>query len=146
MGGSVAVGRAVGRLLDANLNRAAEGLRVCEEIARLILEEPALTRRFQRLRYRLRRAAGARAVHWLKARDSRSDVGRPSLRDGRRLHRKLQGLAAANLRRAEEALRVLEEFSRLESLRASRSFASIRFGVYALEQDLVRRLSAVRHR
>jgi len=41
------------RVLDANFNRAREGLRVTEEVARFILEDPQLTARLKDLRHRL---------------------------------------------------------------------------------------------
>ena len=135
------------RVLDANLNRAKEGLRVCEEIARFLLENPALTRRCQRLRYALdRAAAGLPRTKLLRARDSGRDVGRPEKRGVVRRHSKVQDLLASNLRRTQEALRVLEEFSRLVDRAASRAFGSLRFKVYSLEQSFPSRSPSLRHR
>src|SRR5262245_15455744 len=109
-------GPAYYRVLDANLNRAREGLRVCEEVARFLLDDPALTRRSQRLRYRLRSAAAAYPrVKLVAARDSVRDVGRPALRGKVSSHRFATDLVTANAQRAQEALRVLEEFSRIHS-------------------------------
>ncbi|MBI3322774.1 MAG: hypothetical protein HYZ94_03735 [Candidatus Omnitrophica bacterium] len=130
-----------------NLNRAREGLRVCEELARLVLSSAALTRRCQRLRYDLDRAAREiPGPELLKARDSRGDVGRPERRGPLRAHRQMKDLAQANAKRVQEALRVLEEFTRLEYPPASRRFGSLRFRAYSLEQDLLRRLPPLRHR
>ena len=135
------------RVLDANLNRAREGLRVCEEVARLVLEKPELTRRCQRLRYAVDRAAALLPKReLLRARDSRRDVGRPDKRGSVRRHRKISDLLAANLRRVQEALRVLEEFSRLVDPKASRAFGSIRFRAYSLEQSFDPGSRALRHR
>lgn len=135
------------RVIDANLNRSREGLRVCEEIARMVLRDPALTRRFQRIRYDL--VAPARAFQPAKLlahRDSRGDVGRPKLRGRPARHPSYRDLAVANAQRVQEALRVLEEFTRLNSSFASRAFGTLRFRVYSLEQELVSKLSPVRHR
>lgn len=135
------------RVIDANLNRAREGLRVCEEIARLILEDPRLTRRCQALRQELNRLVKSFSnLKLLQARNSRGDVGRPAVRGRMSLHRGYRDLATANARRVEEALRVLEEFLRLRSPRVSQRLGSLRFRVYALEQDLLRKLPALRHR
>lgn len=135
------------RVLDANLNRAREGLRVCEEVARLVLDNAALTRRCQRLRYSVERASKLLPKEkLLKSRDSRSDVGRPALRGTSRPHGKLQDLAAANLKRVQEALRVLEEFSRLVHPAASRTFGSLRFKAYSLEQAFSSKRKTLRHR
>ncbi|MBI3312252.1 MAG: thiamine-phosphate pyrophosphorylase [Candidatus Omnitrophica bacterium] len=138
---------AVLRTLDANLNRAREGLRVCEEVARMVLQEPALTRRCQRLRYRLdacTRPLARRVL--LPARDSVGDVGRPSRRGIVRPHRNIRDLALANLRRVQEALRVLEEFSRLGSPALTQPLGSLRFRAYTLEKKFHSKFSALRHR
>lgn len=139
--------RAVLRVLDANLNRAREGLRVCEEAARLVMEDVSLTRCCQRLRYSLDRAASLLPRDkLLRARDSRSDVGRPALRGAARRHRKVRDLAAANLKRVQEALRVLEEFSRLVKPSAGRAFGALRFKAYSLEQSFDFERKTLRHR
>lgn len=135
------------RVLDANLNRAREGLRVCEEVARLIREEPALTRRCQRLRYAVDRVAACLPRRrLLGARDPQGDVGRPSRRGRQRPHRAGRDLVAANLRRVQEALRVLEEFSRLEFRKASQGFGLLRFRAYSLERQFDRVGSPLRDR
>ena len=129
------------RVVDANLNRAREGLRVCEEVARFILEEPRLTHRCRQIRYdlnRLSRSLGGAAL--VKARDSRRDVGRPAVRGKGSPHRGIRDLVAANSRRIQEAFRVLEEFTRLSSVRSSKEFGHLRFRVYSLEQDLLSEL------
>lgn len=135
------------RVLDANLNRVREGLRVCEEVARLIRDDAALTRRCQRFRYSVDRAArllpGSKL---LKARDSRSDVGRPALRGAVRPHRNGRDLLTANLKRVQEALRVLEEFSRLVKPSAAQAFGALRFKAYSLEQAFDSGRKTLRHR
>ena len=137
--------RAVLRVIDANLNRAREGLRVCEEVARFILENAPLTARLQKLRYALDRTVVRQipVAALFSARDIRSDPGRPALRRHAGGHRRYYDLACANIRRVQEALRVLEEFSRISFPRAGRSFAALRFKTYAIEQTLYRRLSSL---
>ncbi len=135
------------RVVDANLNRAREGLRVCEEVARLILGDPGLTRRCQKFRYELATAAkGLSPRDLLEARDADRDVGHARRRAPGLSHRGYRDLVTANAKRVEEALRVLEEFSRLRSSRSSKAFGALRFRVYTLEQDLLSKLSTVRHR
>lgn len=135
------------RILDANLNRAKEGLRVCEEVARFVLEDPPLTRQCRSLRYGLDRAA----VHLpgsklLQARDSKMDVGRPEKRGPVRKHQQTRDLLTANLRRVQESLRVLEEFSRLVHPASSKGFGALRFKVYSLEKLFDRKSAPLRHR
>ncbi len=133
------------RVLDANANRALEGLRVCEDLARFHLEAPALFRRTRALRH-----AAARALRSLpigpsdlaRARDSRRDPGRRA--HGSRIA-SLERLLVINLQRTKEALRVLEECSRLVAPRQSRVFQHLRFRTYEVERDLLLRVEAVRH-
>ena len=129
------------------MNRAREGIRVCEELARFGLEDFSLTRRYQRLRYDLQAAAAPWVpLKLLRGRDVLRDVGHPSVRSKAGPHRGYRDLAVANAQRVEEALRVLEEFTRLKSLKVSQSFALLRFRAYRLEQALLSKLPAVRHR
>ena len=129
------------RVMDANFNRAREGLRVCEEVARLVLENPQLTRRCQKLRYDLTKVSLTLSAHsLLDARSAREDIGRPSLRGDVKSHRGCKDIVVANIRRVQEALRVLEEFGRLDDLGLSRVLATLRFRAYALEQDFLSKL------
>lgn len=113
----------------------------------MILEDPLLTRRCQRLRYELEQVSRALpGGQLLAARDARGDVGRPAARGPARTHRGYTGLAAANLKRVQEALRVLEEFARLRFPVAARRFGSLRFRSYTLEQAFHSGRLPVRHR
>ena len=138
------VPRAALRLLDANLNRAVEGVRFCEDIARFHLESPPLFRRLRSLRHRIRQAGGALPVDrlaLLRSRRSRQDVGR---RAKAAAAASLEQLLVINLQRAAEALRVLEECSRLLSPRHAAAFQRLRFQTYDLERALLLRLAALR--
>lgn len=137
--------RAILRLVDANANRALEGLRVCEDIVRFYVESPQLFRRLRALRHAIgatvrRLPAGASAL--AQARESRRDLGR---RTSSSSVAALETLLVINFQRAKEALRVLEECSRLLDLRSSSSFQRLRFQTYEAERDTLRRLAAVRH-
>ncbi len=134
------------RVIDANLNRAREGLRVCEEVARFCLEDAGLTRQCQRLRHELSRLAlRIPSSGLLEVRDSSQDVGHPSRRGAVSRHRAVQDVILANARRVEESLRVLEEFTRLTSVSRAQDFGKLRFKVYHLEQLLLSKGSALRH-
>lgn len=135
------------RVVDANLNRAREGLRVCEEVARFVLGHSTLTRRLRQVRYELNRVSRPFFSRELfNARDAENDVGRKESHRHRGSHLKCQDLVLANARRVQEALRVLEEFGRFQSVRASQEFERLRFRVYTVERDLLSALSTVRHR
>jgi thiamine-phosphate pyrophosphorylase len=132
------------RILDANFNRVREGLRVLEEVVRFAMDSAPLQRGFKRCRHRVGRtfsrfAAGPKAL--LAARDVRSDVGREPAEGGRR---DLADVFTANAQRVKEALRSLEEFSKLADAVASRELKRIRFRVYDLEKRSLPKLEALR--
>jgi thiamine-phosphate pyrophosphorylase len=124
------------RVLDANLNRAREGLRVLEDTARFVWDSPDLFRSLRSLRHALDRAARAAYPKLVSARDSERDEGRVVPEKARR---SLPGLAAANFRRAQEALRVLEEYGKVISPRSAGRFKRTRFKLYTLEKTVVGR-------
>lgn len=138
--------RPLERILDANFNRAREGLRVCEELCRFVLDEPSLTRRLKAVRHRLGDELRRRVfdpAQLARARDSRADVGRgydklESRRDD------LASVFIANIERVKESLRVLEEISKTVDARAPARFKSMRFAVYAIEKTGLRQLEALR--
>jgi thiamine-phosphate pyrophosphorylase len=122
------------RILDANANRCAEGLRVVEEIARFSMEDASLTGRLKDMRHRVRRSAEAIARGALRHRDSVGDVGSGSATASELARGSLAAVARANFARAEEALRVLEEFGKLIDDAGSRVFKSLRFELYTIER------------
>lgn len=113
----------------------------------MALEDSTLTRRCQRLRYEVERTARLLPGQKLmEARNSRRDVGRPSQRGVQAPHRGIHALASANAKRVQEALRVLEEFSRMISPKGAQRFGDLRFRAYALEQAFHSRFSSLCHR
>jgi thiamine-phosphate pyrophosphorylase len=127
----------VNRIIDANLNRAKEGLRVCEEICRFIAGERSLT---AELTYKL-----APLPALLKGRDSVGDVGRKLHHKKELQRRDFWDIYLANMQRLKESLRVLEEFSKLQSAPLAIGFKKVRYDVYALEKKATEKLLAVRH-
>jgi len=123
------------RILDANANRCAEGLRVVEEIARFSIESGALTARLKGIRHEVRRAVERLAKGAVSCRDSAGDVGSGSATASELSRGSLEAIARANFARAEEALRVLEEFGKLIDGAGARVFKSLRFTLYAIEGD-----------
>ena len=120
------------RILDANLNRAREGLRVCEDIARFIYNDRFLTGRFKTIRHQCSKIILTlpklyRSV--LLARDTGLDVGKRSVIKDKPAAG-WSDLFSSNVKRAEESLRVLEEVSKIVMPKKSREFQHLRFEVY----------------
>ncbi|MCJ7791717.1 MAG: thiamine phosphate synthase [Dehalococcoidia bacterium] len=137
------------RIIDANLNRSSEGLRVLEDVARFLLNDAELSQRLKALRHDLAQETKSLSIGLLSQRDSDHDVGRPHSKN-RELTmetaslRGLLDLVTANAKRVEESLRVVEELAKLpeiSSMLNSASFEQTRFALYTLERDLVSRIS-----
>jgi thiamine-phosphate pyrophosphorylase len=132
------------RIIDSNLNRLAEGLRVLEDIARMVLDDVLLTRQLKNLRHDLVRGDLAFNLEFLRSRDSAGDVGADLEVAGDSKAKDLPLIAVANSRRAQESLRVLEEIAKLPEISSkmdSEKFKKARFELYTLEQVLVSRLA-----
>lgn len=131
------------RLIDANIDRLGEGLRVLEDVARFLLNDAALCRRLKTLRHKLVRDVQPLEQELLSARRVAEDVGAPAKLPAGAEHQDLVALVTANSRRVQESIRVLEEFARLSSAPIGAKPAKLqrfRFEVYDLEQELVSKL------
>ena len=134
--------------VDANINRALEGLRVCEDIMRFCLHRTELSARIKEARHRVAEAARAfpqqRILH---GRDVEADEQKFVDLEGERTRNSLAGMFSSNLHRATEAVRSLEEFGKLAGAGGD-AFQAIRFDLYALEREclsaLLRRNAAAR--
>ncbi|KPL03081.1 MAG: hypothetical protein AMJ90_04150 [candidate division Zixibacteria bacterium SM23_73_2] len=130
------------RILDANLNRAREGLRVVEEVARFYLEDERLSKSIKSTRHRITKIAkeSFEEEKLLLHRDSQGDVGARGMGKTERKRDKLKSIVEANLKRSEEALRALEEFGKLINEESGEKFKRVRFKIYELEKEIVQRI------
>jgi thiamine-phosphate pyrophosphorylase len=132
------------RIIDANLNRLAEGLRVLEEVTRMVLDDAALTEQLKTLRHELIRGDLLFNTTLLRSRNSANDVGSALEVAGQNRQEDLVSLVVSNSRRAQESLRVLEEISKLPeitSILESNQYKQARFELYTLEQKIVDNLN-----
>lgn len=129
------------RMADANYNRAKEALRVCEDTLRFFLNSRVESLRCKRLRHRLSRIFLTLPVAYAKivaSRESATDVGRKrTMRDRKNVG--AGDLFLANVKRAEEATRVLEEVSKVLFPKKVSSFERLRFSIYELEKAALRK-------
>jgi thiamine-phosphate pyrophosphorylase len=136
-------------MIDANLNRSSEGLRVLEDVARFLLNDAELGHRLRTLRHDLARQTKSLRVGLLSGRDAEHDVGRLHSKDSRPITGAnslggLLDLVAANAKRVEESLRVIEELAKLPDMNSmlnSAGFEQTRFALYTLERDLISKIS-----
>lgn len=120
------------RVIDANLNRLKEGIRVIEDIIRYRDNNKELSSKLKQLRHKAR---VENLEELLKYRDSINDVLRPTTNS--ELKRSdTKSIITANFKRAQESSRVLEELYKLNDPEQSESFKQIRYELYALEKDI----------
>ncbi|HPO10122.1 MAG TPA: thiamine phosphate synthase, partial [bacterium] len=132
--------RELDRIMDANLNRATEGLRTLGEVARFVLSDATLSENARTIRRRIHEVLAELPIlqnRLISERDSETDVGR-EYAAGR--HQSLVDLCRANARRAEESLRVLEETWRTMSPEIAQVLSDLRYRTYTLEKSLVEKL------
>ena len=121
------------RVIDANLNRLKEGIRVVEDIMRYRDNDKNLSSSLKNLRHKARISeTDALLLH----RDSINDVLRPTTSS--ELNRTdIKSIILANFKRAQESSRVLEELFKLHNNEYSENFKTIRYELYNLEKEIV---------
>ena len=118
------------RLIDANLNRLGEGIRVIEDINRYIHNNTTLTPRLKTLRHKLQQAHNPQRIIY---RDIENDIQKESISSELK-RSSLDDIVIANFSRTQESSRVLEESFKLTDTTLSELFKSIRYELYALEK------------
>jgi thiamine-phosphate pyrophosphorylase len=128
---------ALARFLDANFNRAAEGLRVAEDVVRFVQNDALLAARLKRIRHALRdQLASIDASALARARNVAGDVGRNVATIQEYSRAGPDDLIAANLKRAQQSLRALEEGLKLSSGDLANAAGHLRYETYQLEHAL----------
>lgn len=121
------------RVIDANLNRLKEGIRVVEDILRYRDNNKELSSRLKQLRHK---AKIKETLELLKERDSINDVLRDTIKS--ELNRcDISSIILANFKRAQESARVLEELYKLHNAQYSENFKQIRYELYTLEKAVL---------
>jgi thiamine-phosphate pyrophosphorylase len=124
------------RIIDANLNRASEGLRVVEEFCRFGQSDAFLARQIKELRHDLSQAARAiEPLNLARSRDTAGDVGTDISTVTEQTRHSLADLVTANWKRVEQALRVIEEYGKLLALDAG-GIEQLRYRAYTLGRAL----------
>ncbi len=130
---------AAARVIDANLNRARESLRVLDDYCRFVLDDALLTGQFKALRHDLAAlTATLPAGLLLAARDTTGDVGTSLVGAAEYARSSPREVAAVNLKRLEESLRSVEEFGKLLTPEFAAGVERLRYRAYTLERAVVR--------
>ena len=121
------------RILDANRNRASEGLRVVEEFCRFALADQHLTRLWKQLRHDLIAALDEiPRADLIVARETQLDVGTAvtTLQEGSR--HSLAHVVDASCQRIQQALRVMEEYCKFATPTTAKRIENLRYQAYTL--------------
>ncbi len=127
------------RIIDANLNRAREGLRVVEDMARFVLYDKELTESAKNMRSEIS-AIQKKHGYFLNFRDTEGDVGTVLNSAIESKRESLTDITEANIKRVEESLRVLEEMFKLIDSESSLKFKRMRYKCYILEKETLNKL------
>ncbi|MSQ10751.1 MAG: thiamine phosphate synthase, partial [Dehalococcoidia bacterium] len=131
------------RVLDANFDRCLEGVRVLEDTARFVFDDAAASQALRDVRHAVMHAMSVVDADLVGARRSTEDVGAsPALPEEPRAA--LYDVVRANAKRAEEALRVLEEYARLPEVAGRVDLAPLktaRYSLYDAEHRLTGRVA-----
>ncbi|MFH1603731.1 MAG: thiamine phosphate synthase [Pseudomonadota bacterium] len=141
------------RIIDANLNRAREALRVVEDYARFVLDDAGLSGFLKEMRHTLGQAtvnletgvqprgephpsAAARRRPLLARRDILGDVGCEVATPTEYERADLFDVACASAKRLTEALRTIEEYGKLLDLDFAKAVEQVRYRAYEAERRL----------
>ncbi len=137
------IGADVARIVDANLNRAREAIRVLEDWVRFVRNDPPLAESAKRLRHDLASAVRSHGLDSLvRNRDILNDVGCDLRTDQEYDRNSSADVVVAAGKRLGEALRVIEEFGKTHDAAFGRAVEKLRYRGYELERHLAIRVQA----
>lgn len=124
------------RIIDANINRICEGIRVIEDIFRFVIEQREITNILRNIRHQLRMSLQFLDEKMILSRDSDNDIGthisKQTAIDNKQDNNQL---VKSNFKRAQEGLRVIEENLKIIGYNEkSKEIEHIRFDLYTLEK------------
>ena len=140
MAEAIANNIALFRILDANLDRAREGLRIIEEWCRFGLNDASKTKQDKHLRQSIGQwhTAEIRA-----ARDTPGDLGTAITHPQETQRSSLADVLQVNLARTQEALRVLEEYGKLHSQKMAAECKQMSSQHYTLDSQMMAPLQSL---
>lgn len=121
------------RIIDANLNRLREGIRVIEDICRFYKNSHALSSKLKSLRHT------SRLPNFHKLLTSRDIINDPlkETTKSETTRESLEMIIISNMKRAQESSRVLEEILKLGNIKDAEKFKNIRYELYNLEKEIL---------
>lgn len=140
------------RIIDANLNRAREALRVMEDFARLVLDDAGLSSEMKQARHALAEACSifekrcdAKPGSLISARDIVHDVGCDLATPSEQARRDNVEVAIAAGKRLSEAFRAIEEYGKTLDPAFATAIEKLRYRGYEIERRLAMTVRAKAH-
>ena len=122
------------RIIDANINRSSEALRVLEDWARYSKDDKQISEKLKEIRHSINNLLLS-CPNFVMSRESVYDVGRELENNSTR--KSVRDIIRANCKRLEEALRVLSEYGQLINLN-TKLFEESRYDIYTIEKELLK--------
>ena len=121
------------RVIDANINRYREGIRVVEDIYRYVYNDKNISSSLKNLRH-IKLPITQKEL--IDKRDSINDVLKTSTKSEQK-RENLESIIIANIKRSQESARVLEEVFKLIDIKTSEKFKENRYQLYNLEKKIL---------
>ena len=125
------------RTIDANFNRYKEGIRVVEDILRYEFDSP-LAKELKKLRH----IKLPNYEEIIQKRDSLNDILKTSTKEEQNRNT-LKDIIIANLKRAQESARVLEEIFKITDKNLSEKFKNSRYFLYNVEKEILKSVKGI---
>ncbi len=125
------------RTIDANFNRYKEGIRVVEDILRYEFDSP-LAKELKKLRH----IKLPNYEEIIQKRDSLNDILKTSTKEEQNRNT-LKDIIIANLKRAQESARVLEEIFKITNKNLSEKFKNSRYFLYNIEKEILKSVKGI---
>jgi len=134
------------QIIDANLNRSREGLRVCEDIARFVIKDKSIAVSLKSIRHSALNAlisSGKLSLETL-LQNRRTDKDKVKFIDFKiKPKSAISDIFMSNIQRTKESLRVLEECSKIIDEKISREYRKLRFNTYDMEKRAIKKIRAL---
>lgn len=134
------------RIIDAEINRVSEGIRVIEDITRFSLNNKEISEELRILRHSVRSVGSILENLTIKARDAKNDIG-VSISQNSKIDSKhnINDLINANFKRIQEGLRSLEESLKIvDNYKLSKAYEKFRFNSYSIEKKVHNELNFIK--
>ncbi len=124
------------RIIDANVNRASEAIRVLEDFSRFSKDSVTISKNLKNIRHYINNLFSNYIV-LISNRESNLDIGKDIENSSKR--NSFKDIIHANCKRAEEALRVLSEYGQLLELDSIslKKIEEYRYMTYSIEKELL---------